>query len=197
MSKPQDEAIDILKAVLDDFFSGSVDIKNVLRRCAHVCQILGWSERLTWFQNELFGYPKDVELPWYRKDIKGRTKWLVDGGIYTVLDNVIEDEHRATEEPAQYTEMDVRAGIDWVLSVAQSGYVESTGKKSSKYISFRHKSVETKEANTYDKHVFQTILTNIENLVFKFVSESYAILCYGDALHDIWPRYLVRISHKS
>lgn len=125
MSKPQDETIDILKAVLGDFFSGSVDIKNVLRRCAHVCQILSWSEQLSWFQNELFGYPEGVELPWYRKDIKGRTEWLVAGGIYTVLDSVIEDEHRTTEEPTQYTKIDVRAGIDWILSAAQSGYVES------------------------------------------------------------------------
>lgn len=193
MSKPQDEAIDILKAVLDDFFSGSVDTKNVLRRCAHVCQILDWSEQLTRFQNELFGYPEGVELPWYRKDIKGRTEWLVAGGIHTVLDSVIEDEYRTTEEPTQYTEIDVRAGIDWVLSAAQSGYVESTGKKSSKYISFRHKSVETSEAKIYDKHVFQTIVTNIGNLVFKFVSESYAMLCYGDALQDIWQGYHIKI----
>lgn len=194
MSKLQDEAIDILKAVLDDLFSASVDLKNVLRRCAHVCQILSWSEQLAWFQNELFGYhPEDGELPWYRRNIKGRTKWLVTGGLYTVLDSVIEDGHNAEEEPTSYTEMDVCDGIDWVLSVAQSGYIEPTGRKSSKYISFRHKNVETKEANTYDKHVFQTILTNIENLVFKFVSESYAILCYGDALQDIWQAYRTKV----
>lgn len=193
MSKPQDEAIDILKAVLDDFLSGSVDPKNVLRRCAHVYQILGWSEQLTWFQNELLGYPKDVELPWYRKDIKGRTEWRVTGGFRTVLESVIEDEYRTEEEPTTYTGMDVWHGIDWVLSAAQWGYVESTGRQSSKYISLRSKNVKTREANVYDKHAFQTILTNVENLVFKFVSESYAILCYGDALQDIWQAYRAKV----
>lgn len=193
MSKPQDEALDILKAVLEDFFSGSVDIKKVLRRCAHVCQILGWSERLTWFQNELSDYPEDVELPWYRKDIKGRTEWRVVGGILTALASVFGDELRPTEEPAQYIHMDVRAGIDWVLSAAQSGYFEHTGKKSSKYIKSRHKRFETNETNTYDTHVFRPILTNIENIAFKFVSESYAILCYGEALQEIWQGYRTKV----
>jgi len=161
MNNPQSESIDILKSVLSDLFTGSLDIKNVLRRCAHVCQILEWREQLSWFQNELDGYPNGAELPWYRKSIRGHTKWQVTGGIYTVIDSVVEDGHKAKEEPIKYTEMDVRGGIDWILSAAQSGYVESTGRKSSKYIRFRHKNVETKEMNFYDKHVFQTILTNI------------------------------------
>lgn len=193
VSKPQDEAIDILKSVLGDFFSGSVDIKNALRRCAHVCQILGWSEQLSWFQNELSGYPEGVELPWHRRNIKGRMEWRVTGGFYTVLGDVIANQYRTTEEPTQYSEIDVWAGIDWVLSAAQSGYVEFTGEKSSKYISFQHKRVETKEAKIYDKHVFQTIVTNIENLVFRFVSASYAMLCYSDVIQDIWQGYRTKI----
>ena len=63
VSEPQDEAISILKGVLDNLFSGGVDLKNVLRRCAHVCQILSWGEQLSWFQNELHGYPNGAELP--------------------------------------------------------------------------------------------------------------------------------------
>ena len=196
MSKPQDEAIDILKVVLDDFFNGNVDLKNVLRRCAHVCQILSWNEQLTRFQNELSGYPKGVELPWHRRSIKGSTKWLVAGGFDTVLDSVIEDGYRTEEEPVTCTEMDVWMGIDWVLSAAQSGYTESTGRKSSKYISFRNKHVETKEANVYGKHVFQTILTNIENLVFDFASNSYSLLRYGDTLQDIWQAYRAKVEEN-
>lgn len=196
MSSPQDEAIDILKEVLGNFFSRVVDLKNVLRRCAHVCEILNWSEQLAWFQNELFGYPSGVELPWHRKAIRGRLDWLATGGINTVLNKVIEDEHRLGEKPTEYTEMEVWAGIDWVLSASQSGYVESTGRKSSQYISFRHESVETKEVKVYDKHVFQTILSNIENLVFSFVSKSYAVLCYGDVLQDIWQGYRTKVDEQ-
>jgi len=193
MSKPQDEAIGILKVALDAFFSGRVDIKNVLCQCAHVCQILGWSKQLSWFQNELFGYPEDVELPWYRKDIKGRTEWRVAGGFGTVLESVIDDRYRTTEEPTLQTAIDVRGGIDDILSAAESGCIKSTGKKSSKYISFREKHVDTKEVETYDKHVFQAILTRIENLVFKFVSESYAVLCHSGVLQDIWQGYRKKI----
>lgn len=196
MNKPQDEAVDILKSVLGDFFSGSVDIKSVLLRCAHVCQILGWSEQLSWFQNELFGYPEGVELPWHRKGIKGRMLWRVTGGLQAAVASVITDKYRTTEKPIQYTEMNVWAGIDWILSAAQSGYTESTGKKSSEYISFQHKHIETTEVKNYDEHVFQTIVTNIENLVFRFVSEAYAVLCYTDVLQDIWQGYRTKIDEQ-
>lgn len=193
MSNPRDEAIDVLKEVLGNFFSGAVDVKNVLRRCKHVCEILGWTEQLAWFQNELFGYPSDVELPSYRMAIRGRVEWLVGGGFRTVLDSVVENGFRVVEEPIEYTEMDVRAGIDWVLSAAQSGYSESTGRKSSRYISFRQRSVETRETKVYDKHLFQTLLTDIENLLFNFASKSCALICYGEALQDIWQGYQTKV----
>jgi hypothetical protein len=89
--------------------------------------------------------------------------------------------------------MNVWAGIDWVLSTAQSGYTESTGRKSSKYIKFRGKHVETQETKVYDRHVFQTILTHIENLLFNFVSKAYVILRYSDVFQDIWQTYRTKV----
>ena len=196
MSKPQDEAIDILKAVLDDFFSGSADLKNVLRRCAHVCQILSWSEQLSRFQHELYGYPSEVVLPWYRKGIGGHTKWRTCGGIRTIISSVVEDERRTKREPTTYTTIDIRTGMDWILSAAQYGYVESTGKKSSKYLRTLEEKVETEQVCVYDKHVFQAILNNIENLVFNFASKSYSVLLYGDALQDVWQAYRAKVDEK-
>jgi hypothetical protein len=189
VSSPQDEAIDILEEVLDNFFRQAVDLKNVLRRCVHVCEILNWSEQLTWFQNELFGYPSDVELPWYRKAIKGRMEWRATGGFDTVLAQVIEDRRRLRGEPIKYTKMDVRAGIDWVLSVSQWGYSESTGRKSLQYISFRHENIETEKVKVYDKQIFQTILTNIENLVFNFVSTSLVAVKFGQVTANVFRKY--------
>jgi hypothetical protein len=193
VSKSQDEAVDVLKSVLGNLFGGNVDIKNALRQCAHVCQILGWSEQLAFFQNELSGYAEAAELPWYRKGIKGRVEWLAAGGLQASVACAIQDQYRTTEKPTRYTEMDVWAGIDWILSAAQSGYTESTGNKSSEYISFQHEHVETVEAKIYDKYAFQTVVTNIENMVFGFVSESYSLLCYGDVLQDIWQGYCAAI----
>lgn len=193
MTKPQDEATAIFKTVLTDFFGGSVDIKSVLLRCSHACQILGWKEQLSWFQNELLGYPEGVELPWHRREVIGRTEWLVAGGSSAVFAGVVDDMYGTTGRPTEHTKMDVRAGIDWILSAAETGYVESAGEKASRYISFQNKHVETEKVRTYDKSVFQTVLTNIQNLVFGFVSESYAVLRYGDALKDIWQGYSAKI----
>lgn len=196
MGSPQDEAIEILKGVLSNLFNGSTSMKDLLRRCAHVCQILSWSEQLRWFHHELYGYPSEVALPWYRKNIKGHTEWLTVGGIYTTLDSVIEDQFSTKEKPTKSIAMDVRAGIDWILSAAQSSYVESSGKKSSKYISFRHKAVQTEQVSVYDKQVFQAILNNIENSVFDFVSKAYSMLLYGDALEDIWQTYRTKVDQR-
>jgi len=92
--------------------------------------------------------------------------------------------------------MDVWQGIDWIRSAAEWGYSESTGKKSSRYISFQHQNVETEQLRVYDKNVFQIILTNVENLVFNFASKSYSILCYGDALQDIWQAYRTKVDEQ-
>lgn len=196
MHNPQEEAIDILRQVLSGLFDGNADIKTLLRKCTHICQILSWSEQFDWFQCELNGYSSEIPLPWYRKEIKGRMEWLTAGGIYTTLDSVIEDGFRTKKEPTKITTLDVWAGIDWILSATQSGYVESTGKKSSKYISFRNKHVDTEQVRTFNKGVFQTILKEIENEVFNFASRAYSVLLYGDALQDVWQAYRTIVDAK-
>ena len=196
MRNPQEEAIDILRQVLSDLFVGSADMKTLLRKCAHICQILSWGEQFDCFQNELNGYPSETSLPWYRKEIKGIIKWLTAGGLYTTLDSVIEDEFSTKREPIETTTLDVRAGIDWILSSAQSGYIESTGEKSSRYISFRSKHVDTEQVRNFDKTAFQTILKNIENEVFNFASKAYSVLLYGDALQDVWQAYRTVVDAK-
>lgn len=188
MSNPQDEAIATFKLVLDSFFTGTVNIKNILRHCVHACQILGWNEQRSWFDNELLGYPNRVELPACRRII-GHTKWVPTGGFGTVLDSVINDQHRTTEEPTKSVNLDVRAGIDFIISAAQHGYREHTGNKSTRYISFRSQNIEIEELNNYDNSLFQIMIQNIENLVFDFVSKSYSLLHYGDVLQDIWQGY--------
>lgn len=186
MSSPQAEAIGIFKRALDDLFIGKADLKNLLRSCAHACQLLGWTERLSWFKNELQGYPSDAELPWYRKGAIGYTYWRRCDGMSELLDIFGDLRHR---EGTTQTTIDVRAGIDWVLLAAQSGCREPTGKKSSQGLKSRREDVETEEVSMYDKQVFQTMLSRIENSVFDFASKSYSVLCYGDTLGDVWQAY--------
>jgi len=196
MRNPQEEAIDVLKQVLSNLFNKDSDIKTLLRKCAHVCQILSWGEQYNWFIHELNGYPSETPLPWYRKEIKGRMEWLTVGGIYTTIDSVVQNGFSTKEEPAEVTTLDLWGGIDWILSAAQSGYIESTGKKSSKYISHRHKDVETKQIRRFDKGVFLSILNNIESSIFDFASKAYSVLLYGDALQDIWQSYRTVVDSK-
>ncbi|MGD9118488.1 MAG: hypothetical protein PVJ08_07145 [Dehalococcoidia bacterium] len=188
MSTPQDEAIAIFKTVLDNFFKDDVNIKNVLRLCFHACQLLGWKEQQDWFNFQLHGYPEGIEIPAYRK-IVGHTKWVPTGGFRTVIDSVIDDEDRTKEEPSEKVSLEVVAGIDWIVSAAQHGYHDPTGKKSKRYISFRHKNIEIEEIRQYDGSSFQAIIQNIEDSLFQFSSDSYSILCYGDSLQDVWLWY--------
>lgn len=192
MAYPQSEAISIFESLLDAFFKGIIDIKNALRHCAHACQILGWTDQLKWFDHELRGYPEGVEIPYYRK-VKGHTDWIPTGGFGTVLDSVIDDQHRITKKRSKVVTFDVWHNIDWVLSAANYGYRESTGKKSSKYVSFRHKNIQTELFHVYDKSAFQTIISEVEALIFTFTSKSYSLLLYADALEDIWKSYRAHV----
>jgi len=192
MTTPQEEAASILKLLLDGVFSHTLGIKDILRQCAHVCRILGWTQQRTWFQTELEGYPSGSELPPYRK-VEGRTRWLATGGHHTVLDKVVDDSfslaREREEEPTEVVSLDVWAGIDWIISVAEHGYAESTDETSERYISFRHRHIEIEKVRQFDKSVFQATIDRLESLAFDFVSEAYSLLRYGDALHDVWQAY--------
>lgn len=129
------------------------------------------------------------ELPVYRK-IVGHIKWLPTGGYNIVLDKVIDDSFKLRrEEPTESVNLNVTAGIDWIIAAAQDGYSESTGEKEERYISSRNRNIEMEKIKHYSNSSFQSIIQSIENLVFRFVSESYSLLCYGDALQDVWQTY--------
>jgi len=198
MKGPQEEAIGILKAVSDRLLTGNADLKAMLRSCFHACQLLDWHKQLTWFDRELHGYPPEVALPWYRQDIKGHTEWLTRGGIYKTVASVVQNQFRgdADKEPTTHVTMDIGGGVDWILMVAQVGYIESTGNKSSKYLRTLQEQVEVDEVCVYDKQVFQTMLTHIENKVFDFASKSYVVLRYSDALGDVWRGYQTRVDES-
>ncbi|MBF8266533.1 MAG: hypothetical protein HW388_41 [Dehalococcoidia bacterium] len=196
MHSPQEEAIEIFHSVLASLSGASADLKIALRQCFLACQILGWEERLSWFRHELEGYPSGTELPWYRKEVRGRTEWITLGGLRTIIASVVDDSHRTSEEPSSSTSMELRAGIDWILSAAQTGHIEPTGQKSTKYIRFQDQYVETALIERFDKQVFQNVLKTIENSVFIFVSQAYSTLRYGSALQDLFQAYRTTVEVK-
>jgi hypothetical protein len=54
---PQEEATSLLSQVVAELTATSHDLKTVLRKCQHICELLGWQEQLNWFRQELNEYP--------------------------------------------------------------------------------------------------------------------------------------------
>src|SRR5688572_26735786 len=77
-TSPQEEAIDIFADVVRAITSRQYDLKALLLRCFHACQLLGLTEARDWFYREAYGYPPDAQLPDYRR-IPGRLVWRARG----------------------------------------------------------------------------------------------------------------------
>src|SRR5688500_8168182 len=93
---PQEEATWLLSQVVSELTSPSHDLKSVLRKCQHICELLGWQSKLDWFRQELNGYLLNSPLPFYRK-INGTRKW-----------NITESGH----DFAAWTAENIISGID-------------------------------------------------------------------------------------
>jgi len=192
MTIPQTEAIEILKNLLSKFFEGKFDIISTLRACAHICRILDWKEDLNWLTSELEGYFQYSPLPGYRQDVHGKAEWIATGGIHDTLELVIAKYVSSAADSSsetEYVQLEVYGGIDWLTRAAQTGFVERTGEKSFRQKSGSQEVIEVQKIHVYDKAAFESIIQQMQHRVFLFVSRSYSILCYGDAVGDIWQQY--------
>jgi len=175
---PQEEATQILSEVLGDLTSPSRDLKVVLRRCQHACELLGWEEFREWFQQELSGYPADAEVPQYRR-IPGQLIWR-DKNLYTPGRHTDEKEDIVRE---------TREGIDYLLAGARIGQREETGETEVAVSSGGGLQVISERVRLFRKMQFDLALNSLEQSAFNFASRSYTLLRYGNALSDIWTDY--------
>ncbi len=188
---PHDEAIAYLNDVVSDLTSQARDLKLILRKCQHVCEILGWDPQKTWFQQELKGYSSEVDLPPHRL-ISGKKKYEPFGSGYSAI-TWNSQEMVYGVDPAVYEEdsavLEVRAGIDWFLAASQTGYTERTEKTKVATYPSGNKSVKMVRVRSFSAAQIAASLSLIEAHVFDFASKSYVQIRYGDEIADIWGAY--------
>lgn len=188
---PQEEATILFSQVVSELTSSSHDLKSVLRKCQHICELLGWQSQLDWFRQELNGYASSSPLPFYRK-INGTRRW-----------NIIESGHSFAAwkaeniingiDPAVYEEevdtLDVWANIDWFIYAANSGYSERLS--DTKTVTFSHgrERITMYRDRIFLALAFKNRLAQFEAQVFDFASKSYVQLKYGNLITDIWSGY--------
>lgn len=188
---PQDEAIQILQEIIRDLTLPEHDLKAVLRRCQHACQLLAWKDQRDWFQRAIGGYPAGTEVPAYRK-ITGRVIWrprdLVRGAIASAAYGP--EPYEAERED---TVLEVRSVIDWLLAASQSGYNEPTGETRRDWSGGRNRWIQLERVRIFDAGHFAFALRDIEQMTFAFASRSYTFLRYGNVLTDFWTEYRTQV----
>jgi hypothetical protein len=192
-TSPQEEATLLLGQAVSELTSVSHDLKTVLRKCQHICELLGWQQQLNWFRQELNGYPypSNAPLPYYRK-IPGTRKWnITESGhdfaawmaesIVTGIDPAVYDEETDT--------LDLWANIDWFISAAKNGYKERLPETKHVTFSQGREKITMYRDRIFLAGSFMNRLAQFEAQIFDFVSKSYVQLKYGNLITDIWSSY--------
>jgi len=185
----QDEAVSILKDVIDELTASNRDIKAVLRKCQHVCELLGWDPQKSWFHQELNGYYATTPIPAHRKILVQKV-WEPVGSpmdlVYWNTDSFFGDV--SPEDTAkENSQIEIRAGIDWILKAAQFGYRNPTSE--TRESSSRSQEITVQRIEIAPGANFSPIITEIESRTFDFASKAYAQLNYGNVISGIWDEY--------
>jgi len=193
---PQIEAIIILQNVNNDLTSPDRDLKIIFRKCQHTCEILGWENTKTWFQQELNGYPTDQSLPSYRR-ILGKRLWEITGSIYDISNW----ESRVMVngvDPGIFEEetdiLEVRAGITWIINASQTGYRELLTDTKIIESPFDKKNITFRRVRVFSGHAIAESLSQVEKVIFDFVSKTYVQLKYSNMIRSIWEDYQTHVA---
>jgi AbiTii-like protein len=188
---PQEEATLLLSQVISELTTPSHDLKTILRKCQHICELLDWQQQLHWFHQELNGYPSNAELPFYRK-ISGIRKWNITESGHDFAAWMAESMVRGIDSAVYEEEaeaLNVWANIDWFISAAKNGYKERLPE--TKIVTFSHgrERITMYRDRIFLAGSFTDRLAQFEAQVFHFASKSYVQLKYGNLITDIWSGY--------
>lgn len=192
---PQDEATIILSEVVRDLTSTPRNLKEILRKCLHICELLKWEPQGAWFYNELNGYSSGISIPAHRR-IPGRRIWEVSGSIY---DRASWESEKLVYgfDPKVYTEeadvLEFRGKIDWLLTVAQTGYRELTSNTKRAHSPSGRSEIILQQVRVFFAANFANSLSDVEQLTFNFASKAYVQLKYGSTIGDIWAEYRLQV----
>lgn len=191
---PQEEATQIFGDVVRQLTSPEGDLKLVLRCCLHACQVLDWADGSWWFQRQLVGYEADAPLPSYRL-VTGQTHWQTQALPIHESDRLrsLDPGYQAMRHLGDGTTvLELRAGIDWILHAARTGYSERTG-NIQRVPGKPPQSLPVEQVKVFDAVSFARVANQIEDDTFAFASAHYRVLKYGNALTDIWEGYRLQI----
>lgn len=191
------QAITLLREVVVDLTSPNRDLKLILRKCLHACEILGWEPQKTWFHQELNGYYAGSTIPSYRI-IKGNTEWRpththdVSKWMAVTVGSGLPEEALRKE----VTEITIHDGIDFIVNKSKSGHMEHTEDELDVYLRSFSKTIKLHKVRFFPQVNFQTTLSNIENRVFDFASRAIVQLQYSDSLGDLWADVRTQVDSK-
>lgn len=182
----EQEAVVILKEVLAHLSSGGCDVKLVLRKCIHTSNLLAWKRATEWFQCELYGYRADQEVPWYRKSVPATRLWRPNA-IQDVITRAVEGMRTPDDETIEYH--DVRWGIDPITSHSEKGVFVPSGKHESRWSRLNRSDIAGQEGIEFSKETMHRTVAAVENEIFRWASNAYVALRFGDTAGDIWRRF--------
>lgn len=188
---PQEEAVRWLGDVIAELSTSNRDLKSILRKCQHICELLEWQEPRNWFYQELNGYPSVNDLPYYRK-VTGIKKWDIDAEATSYEYRSWTVRTMASRiDPSIYEQeedvLGVWSGIDWFLSAARNGFIENLPEKRKVLLS--QSQYNLRRIRVFAAINFANCIAQLEGDVFTFASKAYIQVKYGGAVKNIWDDY--------
>lgn len=191
----QEEAIVLLSEVLANLTSANKDLKSVLRKCQHVCELLGWEQKKQWIHQELNGYYKGAVLPTYRI-ISGIRKWDIGQSGHDSITWISESIAYGVDPQIYEEEVDtleVWAGIDWFISVSPIGYREVLKETKVVTTPSQKDKVTLHRVRIFGAPAIAWGLSQIEKTIYDFTSSAYVQLKYSNVIKHIWDEYQIQV----
>lgn len=85
--------------------------------------------------------------------------------------------------------LEVKAGINWIISAATTGYTEKLSDIKNVTSPSGRGNVKLRKIRSFPSANFSYSISQIERITYDFVSSSYVQLQYGNRVKDIWDRY--------
>ena len=184
----QTEALSLIQHIIAELSTHphGLDLKAVLRRGQHACELLGWQVRRHWFHQELNGYEPGVPAPAYRV-VRGTLAWeptgsLLDRAAWASQEILFGRE--GAEPPREDVTFDARGGIDWLTDAAAQGYREPTEWTFETPSEPLSRPVVLRAVKVFPPIAFASVLSAIQQATFTFASQAYAQLLAEQAALD-------------
>lgn len=180
-----------LSQVVVDLSHGAVDLKSVIRRCIHVCNLLAWEQPAGWLRSETQGYRLDEQLPWYRRNVPGYIDWRPHG-LDALITKVVEEDFRGSKSKPHIAK-DVRWGLADLIIYADHGVYMPTGRRDTRWSRLDKEDVEVQEVEIIGKAAFQRLLSQLEDELLDWASRAYKAARFGDVAGDLWRHYRSKV----